>query len=103
MKSSGKDLSRAYDQVVDNFWEYRRVIFRALCWAIFNAFSCMISPAIFGSLFLVIMDGEARRNLGAHYISEGNILKLVPPLLPDALWAGFEKIKGNNSRLFEFH
>jgi hypothetical protein len=36
-----------------------------------------ISPAIFGSLFQSIMDKQARRNLGAHYTSERNILKLI--------------------------
>lgn len=39
-----------------------------------------ISPAIFGSLFQSIMDKQARRNLGAHYTSEQNILKLIEPL-----------------------
>lgn len=39
-----------------------------------------ISPAIFGSLFQSIMDKQARRNLGAHYTSEKNILKLIKPL-----------------------
>lgn len=34
-----------------------------------------ISPAIFGALFQSIMDEKARRNLGAHYTSEENILK----------------------------
>ena len=62
-----------------------------------------ISPAIFGSLFQSIMDDQARRNLGAHYTSEENILKLIKPLFLDALWAEFEKIKGNRNRLFEFH
>ena len=38
-----------------------------------------ISPAIFGSLFQSIMDEKARRNLGAHYTSEANILKLIKP------------------------
>jgi hypothetical protein len=63
----------------------------------------LISPAIFGSLFQSIMDSEARRNLGAHYTSEENILKLIKPLFLDALWAEFEKIKGNKNRLFDFH
>lgn len=62
-----------------------------------------ISPAIFGSLFQSIMDEQARRNLGAHYTSEENILKLIKPLFLDGLWAEFEKIKGNRNRLFEFH
>ena len=63
----------------------------------------LISPAIFGSLFQSIMDSEARRNLGAHYTSEENILKLIKPLFLDTLWAEFEKIKNNKNRLFEFH
>ncbi len=62
-----------------------------------------ISPAIFGSLFQSIMDDKARRNLGAHYTSEENILKLIKPLFLDELWAEFEKVKGNKNRLFEFH
>ncbi len=62
-----------------------------------------ISPAIFGSLFQSIMDGVERRNLGAHYTSEENILKLIKPLFLDALWAEFHKVKGHKNRLFEFH
>ena len=62
-----------------------------------------ISPAIFGSLFQSIMDEKARRNLGAHYTSEENILKLIKPLFLDELWAEFERVKSNRNRLFEFH
>ena len=62
-----------------------------------------ISPAIFGSLFQSIMDKAARRNLGAHYTSEENILKLIKPLFLDGLWEEFEKIKNNKNRLLEFH
>lgn len=62
-----------------------------------------ISPAIFGALFQSIMDDKARRNLGAHYTSEENILKLIKPLFLDALWAEFDKVKKNRNRLFEFH
>ena len=62
-----------------------------------------ISPAIFGALFQSIMDPKARRNLGAHYTSEKNILKLIKPLFLDALWAEFERVKGNRNRLLEFH
>ena len=62
-----------------------------------------ISPAIFGSLFQSIMDDKARRNLGAHYTSEENILKLIKPLFLDELWAEFAKVKSNKNRLFEFH
>ena len=62
-----------------------------------------ISPAIFGSLFQSIMDATARRNLGAHYTSEENILKLIKPLFLDALWVEFEKIQRNPAKLIEFH
>jgi hypothetical protein len=62
-----------------------------------------ISPAIFGSLFQSIMDDKARRNLGAHYTSEANILKLIKPLFLDELHAEFGRVKGHRSKLFEFH
>jgi type II restriction/modification system DNA methylase subunit YeeA len=62
-----------------------------------------ISPAIFGSLFQSIMDDKARRNLGAHYTSEANILKLIKPLFLDELHAEFESVKGNRNKLLEFH
>jgi len=62
-----------------------------------------ISPAIFGSLFQSIMDEKARRNLGAHYTSEANILKLIKPLFLDELQAEFERVKGHRNKLFEFH
>ncbi len=62
-----------------------------------------VSPAIFGALFQSIMDEKARRNLGAHYTSEENILKLIKPLFLDDLWAEFKRVKTNKNRLFEFH
>ncbi len=62
-----------------------------------------ISPAIFGSLFQSIMDEKARRNLGAHYTSEANILKLIKPLFLDELQTEFERVKGHRNKLFEFH
>ncbi len=62
-----------------------------------------ISPAIFGALFQSIMDAKARRNIGAHYTSEENILKLIQPLFLDALWEEFNRVRSNKNRLFEFH
>ena len=61
-----------------------------------------ISPAIFGSLFQSIMDKKARRNLGAHYTSEANILKVIKPLFLDELHERFEKLKKNKKKLQEF-
>jgi len=62
-----------------------------------------ISPAIFGSMFQSVMNPQERRNLGAHYTSETNILKLIKPLFLDELWAEFESIKTNKNKLTEFH
>lgn len=61
-----------------------------------------ISPAIFGSMFQSVMNPEERRNLGAHYTSEKNILKLIKPLFLDELQAEFEKVKSNKNKLKEF-
>ena len=62
-----------------------------------------ISPAIFGALFQSIMDEKARRNLGAHYTNETNILKALQPLFLDALRAEFERVKRDSKRLRAFH
>lgn len=62
-----------------------------------------ISPAIFGSMFQSVMNPKERRNLGAHYTSETNILKLIKPLFLDQLWKEFESIKDNKNKLPEFH
>lgn len=63
-----------------------------------------ISPAIFGSLFQSVMDEKLRRNLGAHYTSEKNILKLIKPLFLDELWKEFEKVKKESrSSVEKFH
>ncbi len=66
-----------------------------------------ISPAIFGSMFQSVMDQQQRREIGAHYTSEKNILKLIEPLFLDELRAEFEHIRnlksGKYKRLGEFH
>jgi hypothetical protein len=62
-----------------------------------------ISPAIFGALFQSVMDPEARRNIGAHYTTEKNILKIIKPLFLDELREEFEKSKRSPKRLFELH
>lgn len=62
-----------------------------------------ISPAIFGSLFQSVMDEKARRNLGAHYTSEKNILKIIKPLFLDDLWKEFEAGKHDKNKLKKLH
>jgi hypothetical protein len=49
------------------------------------------------------MDAVKRRNLGAHYTSEQNILKVVRGLFLDDLYDEFESIKHNAARLRQFH
>ncbi|MCR4281122.1 MAG: N-6 DNA methylase, partial [Candidatus Kaiserbacteria bacterium] len=63
-----------------------------------------ISPAIFGALFQCVMDEDGsarRRNLGAHYTSEENILKMIKPLFLDGLWAEYHAAKRNGNKLFD--
>jgi hypothetical protein len=71
-----------------------------------------ISPAIFGALFQAIMhfDDEQstaktkkRREFGAHYTSEENILKTINPLFMDDLRIEFAKYKNNKKQLIDFH
>uniref|UniRef100_UPI0040578655 class I SAM-dependent DNA methyltransferase n=1 Tax=Candidatus Electrothrix sp. TaxID=2170559 RepID=UPI0040578655 len=62
-----------------------------------------ISPAIFGSLFQSVMDAKERRNLGAHYTSETNILKLINPLFLEELQAEFARVRKSKKKLAEFH
>ena len=65
-----------------------------------------ISPAIFGAMFQKIIEldeKDCRRQMGAHYTSEENILKLIGPLFLDELKAEFEQGKHHKNQLFEFH
>jgi len=39
-----------------------------------------ISPAIFGAMFQGVMNEAERREMGAHYTSEENIMKVIKPL-----------------------
>ena len=54
-------------------------------------------------MFQSVMDPKERRNLGAHYTSEKNILKLIKPLFLDELWAEFDSVRTNKAKLNEFH
>ena len=45
----------------------------------------VLSPAIFGSMFQNVMTPVERRQLGAHYTTEENILKTIRPLFLDQL------------------
>ena len=62
-----------------------------------------VSPAIFGSMFQSVMDPLQRRNLGAHYTSERNILKVVRGLFLDDLYREYESVKSELRKLNRFH
>jgi hypothetical protein len=62
-----------------------------------------ISPAIFGALFQSVIIPKLRRNLGAHYTTEKNILKVIGPLFLDELRAEFDRVKRQPKKLLEFH
>ena len=71
-----------------------------------------ISPAIFGSLFQAIMhfedeaaaaNSKKRREFGAHYTSEENILKVINPLFMDDLRKEFAKCGKSATKLGAFH
>ena len=65
-----------------------------------------ISPAIFGAMFQKVIELDEksrRREMGAHYTSEENILKLINSLFLNDLKAEFETVKHHKNTLFEFH
>jgi len=64
--------------------------------------SC-ISPAVFGSLFQGVMEPRERRQIGGHYTSERDILKVIRALFLDDLRAEFERLEGNKNQLKQFH
>jgi hypothetical protein len=66
-----------------------------------------ISPAIFGAMFQGVLEAHtpdekrqtSRRELGAHYTSERNILRVINPLFIDDLRAEFENARKSKPRL----
>ena len=58
-----------------------------------------INPDIFGSMFQGVVDDEKRAELGMHYTSVPNIMKVIRPLFLDELYAEFEKAKGSEAKL----
>ncbi|MGA2000309.1 MAG: DNA methyltransferase [Terriglobales bacterium] len=62
-----------------------------------------ISPAIFGSLFQAVMEPRERRQIGGHYTSERDILKVVRSLFLDDLRAAFERARASKAELKRFH
>lgn len=62
-----------------------------------------ISPAVFGALFQAVMQPKERRQIGAHYTSERDILKVIGPLFLDDLKAELEKAGKDKKKLQALH
>jgi len=58
-----------------------------------------INPDIFGSMIQAVVDPSLRGDLGMHYTSVPNIMKLIKPLFLDRLEKEFEASKDNPKRL----
>ncbi len=58
-----------------------------------------VSPAVFGSMFQSVMDEKERHDLGAHYTSETNILKVINGLFLEELHAELASAKTSQEKL----
>lgn len=61
-----------------------------------------INPDIFGSMFQGAIDEKTRSELGQHYTSVPNIMKVIKPLFLDDLHEELNSIKGNDKKLDAF-
>jgi len=69
-----------------------------------------ISPAIFGSLFQSVRDAETRREMGEHFTSEQNIMKVIGDLFLNdfskkmsAAWDSPAQLRKFHNDLAEYH
>lgn len=62
-----------------------------------------VSPAVFGAMFQGVMNDVERRNLGAHYTSEKNILKVVSGLFLDEIEEELSNARRSEHRLRALH
>ena len=62
----------------------------------------LINPDIFGSMLQAVVDPEKRGELGMHYTSAANIMKVLRPILLDDLTAELERAKSNKPKLRAF-
>lgn len=59
----------------------------------------LINPDIFGSMIQAVVHTDQRENLGMHYTSVPNIMKVIEPLFLNDLYEEFEKAKGDRKKL----
>ncbi|HBJ34802.1 MAG TPA: SAM-dependent methyltransferase [Planctomycetaceae bacterium] len=62
-----------------------------------------ISPAVFGALFQAVMEPAERRQVGAHYTSERDILKVIEPLFLNELKAALANAGFDRNKLRKLH
>lgn len=62
-----------------------------------------ISPAVFGALFQAVMEPRERRQIGAHYTSERDILKVIGPLFLDELKKSLDRAGKDKNKLRKLH
>lgn len=60
-----------------------------------------INPDIFGSMIQAVVTPEHRGDMGMHYTSVPNIMKVMQPLFLDELYEEYEKAQGNKKKLKE--
>lgn len=58
-----------------------------------------INPDIFGSMFQAVVNTSLRGNLGMHYTSVENIMKVIKPLFLDDLYEELEKAGNSRTKL----
>jgi hypothetical protein len=62
-----------------------------------------ISPAIFGAMFQTVKDKAARREMGEHFTSEANIMKVISPLFLNDFHERLTKSWDSPTALRRFH
>ncbi len=58
-----------------------------------------INPDIFGSMFQAVISVDQRGNLGQHYTSVPNIMKVIEPLFLNELYEELDKAENNKKKL----
>ena len=57
-----------------------------------------IIPAIFGGMFQNVLNAEKRRQAGAHYTTEENIMRVIRPLVLDGLYREIKTAQSGTNR-----
>lgn len=87
-------LFRKHIPIPEMGYKARRIILECgeLSWS-------EINPDIFGSMIQAVVSPEKRGDLGMHYTSVPNIMKLICPLFLNDLYEAFDAAKDNEKKL----